>query len=68
MTISDIYSQFVRGSQGFCKAVQTHCGFGASLTEIARIAQLAETAADFQRVWESDDSWTDANSPAADAA
>lgn len=59
MTIDQIYAQYARGSQGFCKAVQTHCGFGASLTEIARIAAQAETAADFRRIWKDDASWCD---------
>lgn len=61
MTLSQIFDTYTAGSQGFCEAVQTHCGFNASLTEIERIADLADTAEEFQRVWENDDSWTDAN-------
>ena len=59
MTLTDIYSEFVAGSQGFCDAVRTHCGFGISTTEIERIAERAKDADDFQRIWENDDSWTD---------
>lgn len=64
MTIEQIYSEFTRGSQGFCIAVETHCGYQTSRAETARIAALAETADQFQRVWENDDSWTDANNDA----
>jgi hypothetical protein len=59
MTLAQIYSQFTRGSQGFCKAVETYCGFGISLDETKRIAEKAETAEDFQRIWEFEDWWTD---------
>lgn len=59
MTLSQIYSQFTRGSQGFCRAVETHCGFNTSMDETKRIADKAETAEDFERIWESDDNWTD---------
>ena len=61
MTIEQIYTQLNAGSQGFVTAVENHCGFGCSATEIKRIAAKAEDASDFQRIWENDDSWTDAN-------
>lgn len=61
MTINDIYAAYTPGSQGFCIAVETYCGYQTSRTETARIAALAPTADDFQAVWENDDSWTDEN-------
>lgn len=64
MTINEIYATYTVGSQGFCKAVETYCGFGASIAEIERIADIADTAEEFQSVWENDDSWTDAKNAA----
>jgi hypothetical protein len=64
MTIEQIYNEYTPGSQGFCIAVETHCGFQTSRTETARIAAKAPTAAEFQSVWENDDSWTDENNDA----
>ena len=61
MTIEQIYSDYTVGSQGFCIAIETHCGFGISRTEIARIAARASDAEQFQSIWENDDSWTDEN-------
>ncbi|NGO64177.1 hypothetical protein G6N76_10860 [Rhizobium daejeonense] len=61
MTIETIYEEFSRGSNGFIKAVQTHCGYDISDTEIERIAARAETAAEFDRIWQNEDFWTDAN-------
>lgn len=61
MTLEQIYNEMNRGSHGFCKAIETHCGFNISVEEIERIAQRARTAAEFQEIWENDDSWTDAN-------
>tara|TARA_R110000868_G_scaffold315954_1_gene576800 strand:+ start:989 stop:1180 length:192 start_codon:yes stop_codon:yes gene_type:complete len=61
MTIEQIYTKFTAGSQGFVTAVETDCGFGCSATEIKRITAKAKDAFDFQRIWENDDSWTDAN-------
>jgi hypothetical protein len=60
MTLNEIYDQYTPGSQGFVDAVETHCGFDISRSEIERIADKSPTAADFQRNWEGDDSWTDA--------
>ncbi len=61
MKLTEIYQQFTVGSNGFCIAVETHCGFGISRAEIMRIAELADDADAFQRIWKGDDSWTDAN-------
>ena len=59
--LADIYEQFVTGSQGFCIAVETRCGFDISRTEIEAIASKAGTAADFQRIWGNEDWWSDEN-------
>lgn len=64
MTLSDIYATYTAGSQGFVAAVQTHCGFCASNDEVRRIADRASDADEFQRIWENDDSWTDAKNAA----
>jgi hypothetical protein len=61
MTLSEIYDSYTAGSVSFVQAVQSHCGFCASNEEIERIADLASDADEFQRIWENDDSWTDAN-------
>ena len=68
MNLAEIYSQFTTGSQGFCIAVETHCGFGVSRDEIKRIADKSPTAEQFEAAWEGDDWWTDENNGAADAA
>lgn len=68
MTIIEIYHQFQPGSTGFVQAVQSHCGFCISRTEIKRIADLAADADEFQRIWGNDDSWTDENNVSDDAA
>lgn len=67
-TLTDIYNECTPGSQGFCIAVETHCGFNTSRSETARIAERAETAEEFQRIWQDEDSWTDENNQNADAA
>lgn len=61
MTIETIYEEFSRGSNGFVHAVQTHCGYDISDAEIERIAEKAETAAEFDRIWQNEDFWTDRN-------
>jgi hypothetical protein len=60
-----IYAEFTRGSQGFCSEVSTWCGFDISRAEIARIAERAETPAQFQAIWADEDWWTDANNGGA---
>ena len=59
MTLSEIYAAYVPGSDGFCKAVDTHCGFCTSFDETKRIAERATSAEDFQKIWENEDRWTD---------
>ena len=61
MTLSEIYAEYTAGSQGFCIAVETHCGLDISRDEIERIGDQSETASDFMDTWENDDSWTDEN-------
>jgi len=43
----------------FCRAVETHCGYGISRSEIYRIAERAKTAEDFGRTWNHEDGWQD---------
>lgn len=52
MTLTQIYATYNIGSKGFCNAVDTHCGFCISMEEIKRIALLANTAEEFQMIWE----------------
>jgi hypothetical protein len=61
MTLADIYTEFTTGSQGFVKAVSSHCGFDISNREIRRISTKAETAEQFQAIWANEDWWTDEN-------
>lgn len=61
MTLAEIYNSFTPGSQGFVIAVETHCGFDISPTEIERIGDASKTAEAFQAAWENEDWWTDAN-------
>lgn len=61
MTLETIYDQFMRGSNGFVKAVQTWGHMDISDSEIERIAAKSETADDFRHIWENEDFWTDAN-------
>lgn len=64
MTLAQIYTEYTRGSQGFCIAVETHCGFCISRDEIQRIAERAETPEQFQAIWDNEDWWTDAKAEA----
>lgn len=61
MTLAQIYASFTPGSTGFVQAVSSHCGFGTSSEETRRIAEKAETAEEFERIWQNEDWWTDAN-------
>jgi hypothetical protein len=61
MTITEIFAQFRKGSQGFVQAVQDYCGYDCSHEEIARIAERANNADEFQTIWENEDWWADAN-------
>ena len=59
MTLETIYETYTAGSTGFCIAVETHCGFEISRSEIERIAERAPTAAEFERIWERETGWAD---------
>jgi hypothetical protein len=59
MTLETIFAEFTAGSTGFCIAVETHCGFEISRTEIARIGEKAANPAEFQRIWENESWWAD---------
>ena len=61
MTINEIATEFTWGSTGFVRAIETHCGLGASRSEIERIAARASTPEEFMAIWEDEDGWTDAN-------
>ncbi|MFD1913785.1 hypothetical protein [Halodurantibacterium flavum] len=60
MELHEIFAHYVRGSQGFCIAVDTHGGFEISRDEIERIAERAENAEQFIEIWEHENWWTDA--------
>lgn len=57
LSIEDIYCQFSRGSDGFCRAVETHCGFDITRAQIGRIAERARTADEFVHIWENSVWW-----------
>lgn len=57
--LSEIYTEYKSGSQGFCIAVETHCGFNISRDEIERIGDAAGTAEEFYNTWENETWWTD---------
>ena len=61
MTLSEIYTQYTAGSTGFVIAVESHCGFNTSREETARIAERAQTAEEFETIWQNEDWWTDEN-------
>lgn len=62
--LETIFADFRPGSQGFVQAVATNCGFEISDDEIRRISTRAETADQFQTIWENEDWWTDKNNSA----
>lgn len=51
-TIESIYEEFTAGSTGFIRAV-SEMGYETDNEVIEAIAEIAPTAADFQRVWAS---------------
>lgn len=57
--MENIYNEFRTGSQGFVIAVETYCGFELSRDEIERIAEKAQTADEFRRIWENENWWCD---------
>lgn len=60
MTLAEIYSTYTIGSEGFCRAVETHCGYDLSREQIARIAERASTAEEFHHIWENEAWWIEA--------
>lgn len=63
--LSRIYREFTRGSTGFCREVETWCGYNISINEITRIAARAATAEEFAAIWENSEWWTDAANDSA---
>lgn len=61
MTITEIYENYTPGSQGFCIAVETHCGYEISREEIERISNRAGTAESFDMIFNDEAYWTDDN-------
>lgn len=59
MTLEEIYQHYTPGSPGFAIAVESHCGYGITRSEIQRIGEKAKTADEFQDQWENDDWWQD---------
>ena len=59
MALEEIYATFSTGSEGFIRAVETHCGFGISRDEIERIAEDAESPVEFELIYTNEDYWTD---------
>jgi hypothetical protein len=59
MTLEEIYEEFRAGSAGFVKAVQTHCGFGISNSEIERLAGECPDWWEFEDAWENESWWKD---------
>jgi hypothetical protein len=59
--LNTIYDEFTIGSNGMIRAIQTHCGgaFDISDAECARILAVAETASEFEHLWENADWWRD---------
>ena len=64
MNISEIFDTYTVGSPGFVGAVQTHCGFEASDSEIKRIASASSGPLTFQGIWENESWWDDEESAA----
>lgn len=59
MTLVEIYEQFTAGSPGFCNAVDAHCGFNMTPSEVRRIGEKTSSAAEFERIWADEDWWKD---------
>jgi len=57
MTIAEIYNSFNIGSEGFCRAVETHCGYDILREQVARIAERAKTAEEFHNIWANEAWW-----------
>jgi hypothetical protein len=59
MTLHEIYDEYDPGSEGFCRAVETHCGYQMTREEIERIGDVAKTPEEFDRIWEDHGWWCD---------
>ena len=59
MSLNEIYERYTPACEGFCIAVSDHCGYEMSRTEIKRVALIAETAEEFDYIWENEDWWPD---------
>ncbi len=59
MTLQEIYTEYRPGSQGFCIAVESHCGYDMSREEIERIGDKATNPEEFKRIWRDEIWWTD---------
>ena len=57
--LHQIADEFTWGSEGFIRAISTHCGLDASHTEIERIASRTSSPEEFMAVWECENDWTD---------
>ena len=52
MTLTEIYEEYRPGSEGFCIAIETHCGLNSVCREeTARIAAIAYDARSFLSIW-----------------
>ena len=58
-TIEEVYARFKPGSTEFVTEVESHCGYELSRTEIARLADAAKNAEEFQYLFDSSDTWQD---------
>jgi hypothetical protein len=51
ITIETIYDEYSAGSAGFAREVATWCGYESCPEVIMAIGEIAETAAEFDRIW-----------------
>lgn len=59
MDIHAVYEVYDIGSNGFVAAIVTYCGYGISPAEIERIAEEAETGAEFEEILRHEYWWMD---------
>ena len=57
--LNQIADEYRWGSNAFVIAIETHCGYNMSRTEIERIADRTSTPDEFQAMWENDVDWLD---------
>ena len=65
MRIHDIYELHIPGSDSFVAAVQQHCAYDISPTEIRRLTTRCVSGEAFDHHWAHEDWWRDANQPGA---